>query len=145
MTSNNGARMRWSQDEVKPGWCQDDTHTGQSLALWEWTVLIGTQRTSTWPPSPHSFCSVPLSLPIKTSASTEMCRWALRHESPIFLYISTCLSRTDFQSSKQTDLHSVTNTFVKLKKVLQKMLIKEVRHYCMAYHFSTFFVSDSVF
>ena len=63
---------------IKPGWCTPDHH------LPYWNGLCSSACWGLFIPLPWSFCSVPLSVLIKISASTKRWRWALRHESPIF-------------------------------------------------------------
>ena len=96
LTFNCGVRMTRFQDDVTPGWHTLDHHKPY------WNALCSSARRDLFQFSPLISLICSPRPPFKTSAFTEMWRWALRHEPSIFqmagtwkwttfLYINTCL------------------------------------------------------
>ena len=119
------ARMTWSW-MTKPGWCTLDHHH-----LPYRNILHSPACRDLCYPLLQSLCSVPLSLLIKTSASTERRRWTLWCESPTEMSFETWVPHLPggqytkishfpwhrhlplsigFQSGSQPDLRSVASS-----------------------------------
>ena len=76
-SSGRFADLRSWSPLTKPGWCAPDRHLPDQIGLC-WSAPRELSNPLLW-----SLCSIPLFILMKTSASTEMWRWAWRHESPI--------------------------------------------------------------